>query len=138
MKTGVGKGGAAASYFPRLDFQITKVSSDYTFTIIYIINFSILKRGGKNQKENGKIIGRTRKAEATEGPVVSEEEGRCWKLGPEGRTWLLGRALGHTVAVPAVVCTSLLSLVTLCFLLHPSAHMCFFFGRLQSRPVAEP
>ena len=70
--------------------------------------------------------------------MVSEEEGRCWKLGPEGRTWLLGRALGHTVAVPAAVCTSLLSLVTLCFLLHPSAHMCFFFGRLHSRPVAEP
>lgn len=26
---------------------------------------------------------------------------------------------------------------TLCFLLHPSIHMCFFFCRLQSRPVAE-
>ena len=27
--------------------------------------------------------------------------------------------------------------VTLCFLLYPSVHMCFFFSRLQSRPVAE-
>lgn len=42
-----------------------------------------------------------------------------------------GQGAGVTAAVPTAVCTSLLSPVTLCFLLHPSAHMCFF-GRLQS------